>query len=126
MVENLLIISAVKTYATCKRSEILAKQNKFAGGIAKKEIISNQKLAEKLHKPIMKKFEKSKLYSSFIDNIWGADLANMQLMSKVNKIICFLLCVIDIFSSFKRQKGITVTNVFQKHLFESNRKQKRI
>ena len=30
--------------------------------------------------------------------MWGADLSDMQLISKFNKRICFLLCVIDIFS----------------------------
>ena len=60
--------------------------------------MSNQELAEELHKPITKKIEKRKVHSSFIDNILGADLANMQLISKFNKGIRFLLCVIDIFS----------------------------
>ena len=60
--------------------------------------MSNQQLAEKLHKLIVRKFEKRKVYSSFIDNVWGADLSDMQLISKFNKRICFLLCVIDIFS----------------------------
>ena len=60
--------------------------------------MSNQQLAEKLHKLIVRKFEKRKVYSSFIDNMWGADLSDMQLISKFNKRICFLLCVIDIFS----------------------------
>ena len=32
-------------------------------------------LAEELHKPVNRKFEKHKVYSSFKDNIWGADLA---------------------------------------------------
>ena len=38
------------------------------------------------------------MYSSFKDNIWGADLADMQLISKFNEGFRFLLCVIDIFS----------------------------
>ena len=38
-----------------------------------------------------------KVYSSFTDNIWGADLADMQLISIFNKGIHFLLCVIGIF-----------------------------
>ena len=60
--------------------------------------MSNQQLAEKLSKLIVRKFEKRKVYSSFIDNMWGADLSDMQLISKFNKRICFLLCVIDIFN----------------------------
>ena len=49
----------------------------------------DQQLAEELHKPIIKKFKKIKVQLPFIDNIWGADLADMQLISKCNKAICF-------------------------------------
>ena len=45
----------------------------------------NMQLADELHKPIIRKFKKRKVYSSFRDNIWGADLADMQLISKSNK-----------------------------------------
>ena len=38
----------------------------------------NMKLANELHKPIIRNFNKRKVYSSFRDNIWGADLADMQ------------------------------------------------
>ena len=60
-------------------------------------------------------------------NIWGADLADMQLISKFNKGFRFLLCVIDIFSKYSRvvplkdKKGISIVNGFQKILKESNR-----
>ena len=57
-------------------------------------------LAEELHKPIIKKFEKKTVYSRFKNNIWGADLVDMQLISKFNKGFRFLLCVIDIFSKY--------------------------
>ena len=56
----------------------------------------NIQLAEELHKPIIRKFEKRKLYSSFRDNIWGVDFADMQVLSKYNKGHRFLLCVIFI------------------------------
>ena len=68
------------------------------------------------------------MHSPFIDNIWCADLAVMQLISKFNKWFRFLLCVIDIFSKYtwivplKEKKYITITNAFQKFLDESNRK----
>ena len=52
-------------------------------------------LVVELHKLIIRKFEKRKVYSSFKDNIWGSDLAGMQLISKLNKSIRFLLRVID-------------------------------
>ena len=60
----------------------------------------NIQLANELHKPIIKKFNKRKVYSLFKDNIWGVDLADMQLLSKFNKGFRFLLCVIDIFSKY--------------------------
>ena len=55
----------------------------------KNEIMSNKEIAEELHQQIIRKFKKRKVHSSFIDNIWSADLADMQLMSKFNKGICF-------------------------------------
>ena len=78
-------------------------------------------LAEELHKPIIKKLKKRKVYSGFKDNIWGADLANMQLISKFNKGFRFLLCVICIFSKYawviplKDKKTISIVNTFQKN-----------
>ena len=78
----------------------------------------NEQLAEELHKPIIRKFEKRKVYSAFKDNIWGVDLADMQLLSKYNEGIRFLLCVIDIFSKYawvvplKDKKGISLVKAF--------------
>ena len=66
----------------------------------KNENMTDQQLAEELHKPILRKFEKRKLHLSFIDNIWVADLPDMQLISKYNKGIRFLLCVIVIYSKY--------------------------
>ena len=60
----------------------------------------NMQLADELHKPIIRKFKKRKVYSSFRDNIWGANLADMQLLSKFDKGFRYLLCVIDIFSKY--------------------------
>ena len=54
-----------------------------------------QELAEELHKPIIRKFKRREVQSTFIDNIWGADPADMQLRCKFNKGFRFLLCVID-------------------------------
>ena len=61
----------------------------------------NEQLAEQLHKPIIKNFKKRRVYNSFKDNIWGADLADMQLISTFNIESRFLLCVIDIFSKYE-------------------------
>ena len=78
----------------------------------------NELLAKELHKPIIRKFKKRKVYSRFRDSIWGADLAYMQLISKFNKGFRFSLCVIDIFSKYawvvllKDKKGISIVNAF--------------
>ena len=45
----------------------------------------NQELAEEWHKPVIRKFEKQKVCSSFKDNIWGANLVEIQLISKNKK-----------------------------------------
>ena len=57
--------------------------NKFAES-GTNENISNQELAEELRKTIIKKIKKRKVQSPFIDNIWNADFANMQFLSKFN------------------------------------------
>ena len=80
--------------------KFFAKKTSSSG--IKNEIISNKELAEELHKPIIRKFNKREVQSLFINNIWGADLADMQLISKFNKGFRFLLCVIDIFSKYSR------------------------
>ena len=70
----------------------------YSGELIKNENVSNEEIAEELHKPIIRIFKKGKLHLSFIDNIWVADTVDMQLISKSNKVIYFLLCIIDIFS----------------------------
>ena len=69
-------------------------------------------MSEQLHKPVVRNYEKRKVYSCFIDNIWGAGLPNVQLLSKFNKGNRFLLCAIDNYSKYasviplKDKKGI--------------------
>ena len=64
---------------------------------ANKSIPQNEKLAEELHKPIIRKFKGKEVHSAFKDNIWAADLADMQLISKFNKGFRFLFYVLLIF-----------------------------
>ena len=91
-----------------------------------------EQLAEELHKSIIKKFKKRKVYSAFKGNIWGADLADMQLISKCNKGFRFLLCVIDIFNKYawvvplKDKKGVSIVNAFKINLYDSKRKPNKI
>ena len=104
-------------------------KNSKGGGIANE---SNYQLANELHKPVTRKFKKRKVFSGFKDDIWGADLADMQLISKFNKVFRFLLCVIDIFSKYawvvplKDKKGVSIVDAFQKILSKSRRKPKKI
>ena len=57
-------------------------------------------LAEELHKPVRKKFEKRRVLVNGIDKIWAADLVDMQAFSKFNRGIRYLLAVIDVFSKY--------------------------
>ena len=97
-----------------------------------KSIPQNERLAKELRKPIIKNFKKRKVYSAFKDNIWVADLADMQLISKFNKEFRFLLCVTDIFSKYawvaplKDKKVKSIVNAFQKILKQSNGKPNKI
>ena len=89
-------------------------------------------LADELHKPIIKKFDKRKVYSQFRDNTWGVDLADMQSLSRKNKSIKYLLCVIDLYSKYafvvplKDKKGISIVNAFNKIIKQSNKKTNKI
>ena len=95
-------------------------------GSSAKLIPENEQLANELHKLIIRKFEKRRVYSTFKDKIWGVDLADMQLLSKYNKGIRFLLCVINIFSQYawvvplEDKKGISIVKAFQSILKQSN------
>ena len=93
---------------------------------------NNKILAEEMHKPVIKKFNKRKVSSQFRDNIWGVDLADMQSISKKNKGIKYPLCAINLFSKYafvirlKDKKGISIVNAFNKIIKQSNRKPNKI
>ena len=100
--------------------------------MANNNIKQNLQLAGELHKLIIKTFIKRTVYSRFKENIWGADLADMRLISKFNKGFRFLLCVIDIFSKYawvvplKDKKCVSIINAFQKILDYSMRRPSKI
>ena len=95
-------------------------------------IASTLILTDELHKPVIKKFNKRKVYSQFKDNIWGVDLADMQSLSRKNKGIKYLLCAIDLYSKYafviplKDKKGISIVNAFNKIIKQSERKPNKI
>ena len=89
-------------------------------------------LADERHKPIIRKFNKRKVYSQFKDNLWGVDLADIQSLTRKNKGIKYLLCAIDLYSKYafviplKDKKGISIVNAFNKIIKQSNRKPNKI
>ena len=91
----------------------------------KKAMGGNLEPANELHRPSIRKFNKRKVYSSYRDNIWGAGLADMQLLSKYNKGIRYLLCAVDLFSKYafviplKDKKGASIVSAFQEILDKS-------
>ena len=106
--------------------------DKKAAGSGIKPMQQNEKLGEELQKQIIKKIKKRTVCSIFKGNIWGADLADMQLISKFNKEFRFLLCVIDIFSKYawvvplKGKKCESIVNAFQTIFDDSKRKPNKI
>ena len=101
---------------------------KLSGSVIDNEIKQNIQLADELHQLIIRKFKNRGVYSLFRDNIWGANLADMQLLSKFNKQFRLLLCVIDTYSKHARvvhlndKKGVSIVNEFETILKDSNRK----
>ena len=108
----------------------VAPRNKTNSGKGTKEV--NKILAEELHKPVIRTFNKRKVYSQFKDNMWGVDLADTRLLSEKNKGIKYLLCAIDLFSKYafvaplKDKKGISIINAFNKIIKQSNIKPNKI
>ena len=92
----------------------------------------NEQLAKELHKLIIRNFNRRVDFSGFKDNIWSADSADMQLISKFNKGFRFSSCVIDIFSKhvwvvlLKGKKGVSIVDAFQKILDKSESKPNKI
>ena len=95
-------------------------------------IASSSILADERHKPIIRKFNKRKVYSQFKDNIWGVDLADMQSLTRKDEGIKYLLCVIDLYPKYafvvplNDKKGISIVNAFNKIIKQSNRKPNKI
>ena len=72
------------------------------------------------------------MHTSFKNNSWSADVADMQLIMNLVKEFIFLLCVIDIAIKYawtvplKDKKGIAITDAFQKILDDPSHKPSKI
>ena len=88
-------------------------------------------LAEELHKPVTRYFRKRRVFVNGIDEIWAADLIDMQSFAEYNDGTKYLLCVIDIFSKYgwivplKDKSGKSVAEAFTK-IFIDERKPEKI
>ena len=86
-------------------------------------------MADELHKPVLRKFPKRRVYVNGIDHVWAADLVDMQAFSKQNKGVKYLLAVIDIFSKYawliplKDKTGTSVADAL-KTLFKMRKPEK--
>ena len=86
----------------------------------------NKILSEELYKPIRKNYLRRKIIVNHIDEIFAANLVEMQKFSKINKGYRYLLTCIDIFSKYafviplKDKKGITIKNSLQKIFKKEN------
>ena len=58
---------------------------KTSASSIKNQSVSSKELAEELHKPVTRRFNKRKIHYPFVDKIWGAYIADMKLISKFNK-----------------------------------------
>ena len=87
-----------------------------------------EKLANELHAPIKRNFNRRRVITHHVDEIWSADLVFMDKLSKWNKGFKYILTVIDVFSKFawvsplKNKNGISITNAFKTIVMKSNRK----
>ena len=75
-------------------------ENLGSGAMSKKISNLNEVLSEELHKPVIKKFKRRKVYARVKDNIWAGDFAQMASESFKHCGIKYLLCVIDVFTKY--------------------------
>lgn len=83
--------------------------------------------AKELHRRVIKKFDKRRIITKGIDDIWAADLLIMNQYSRQNSGYCYIFNVIDTFSKFlfaiplKKKSGQEVAVAFEKMLKDSKR-----
>ena len=104
-------------------SGIMKTKAKFGFGVA-----WNEELADELHAPVRKKFQRRRGISYGVDDVWSCDLVEMQEWSKQNKGYRYLLNVVDVYSKFAwsikllDKKGKTVLEAFKQIVKTSGRK----
>ena len=103
-------------YGTFLVKNIIRSKRKLGFGVEN----HNKILSEELHKSKRKNYPRLKIIVNHIDEIFAADLVEMQKFAKLNKGYRYLLTCIDIFSKYswviplKDKKGITIKNALEK------------
>ena len=83
-----------------------------------------------LHRPIRRKYARSKYFVSGVDKLWQVDPADMTMISDVNNGYNYILACIDVFSKYawavpvRRKTGIDVTDAFKKILASGRKPEK--
>ena len=86
-------------------------------------------LAEELHKPVTRKFQKRRVIARGVDKIWAADLVDMKAFAKDNEGVKYLLTVLDVFSKYgwilplKTKTGVEVANALRQ-IFKERKPEK--
>ena len=113
-----------KPWGTFAIKQIINTKQKLGLGVEN----SNKILSEELHKPKRKNVPRRKIIVNHIDEIFAADLVEMQKFAKLNKEYRYSLTCIDIFSKYswviplKDKKGINVKNALQKFFIQRSPK----
>ena len=103
-------------YGTFLVKNIIRSKRKLGLGVEN----HNKILSEELHKSKRKNYPRRRIIVNHINEIFAADLVEMQKFSKLNKGYRYLLTCIDIFSKYswviplKDKKGITIKNALEK------------
>ena len=66
------------------------------------------KLVVEFHKTVIEKFKRRKVYARFKDNIWAADVAEMESLPFKNKNFKYLLCAMDVFTKYAWVKPLKI------------------
>lgn len=115
-----------ESFDTALVRAIIGIKHKLGLGIKPTKIQWSNELADELHKMVRRKFQKRKVVSNQVDEIWAADLVEMQSFAKRNNGIRYLLMIIDIFSKYgwiiplKTKTASEVTDAFQR-IFKEGR-----
>ena len=122
------ILNMMNILASMVYTFLIKKTGSGARAASKVGVSANEKLTEELHKPVMKKSKRIRVYTRFKDDICAADSAEMGSLSSKNRNVKYSLFVIDVFTKYawvkplKDKKDKRVLNAFIEIVKETNRK----